>query len=144
MPCRDTRPPARLAAPAGARLRRRSSSSASASRWLPIGLGYLNGLTPAEATPDAAARARQAGDLRQHCLSFDTKTLVVPANRPFELVFNNNDPGVPHNVQFDDSSARNQILFDGEVVTGVDNDHLPGSGARAGRRITSSARSIRT
>ena len=52
-------------------------------------------------------------------VAFDTKTLIVPAGRPFQLMFNNNDAGVPHNVQIDDSSAKTTILFDGNVITGV-------------------------
>jgi hypothetical protein len=42
----------------------------------------------------------------------------VPAGRPFELVFNNNDASVPHNVQID-ASDKSSTVFDGEVITGV-------------------------
>lgn len=84
----------------------------------PIGLSWLNSLTPPAATP-APVTVPQVPQIAAKGVAFDTKTLVVPAGRPFDLVFNNNDAGVPHNVQIDDSSARTTTLFDGEVVTGV-------------------------
>ena len=87
---------------------------------LPVGLGYLNSLTPAEATPTPISVPAKPEISASTAISFDTKTLIVPASRPFELVFDNNDAGVPHNVQFADSSARTTILFDGDIVTGVD------------------------
>ena len=51
-------------------------------------------------------------------VAFDTKNLIVPAGRPFELTFNNNDAGVPHNVQID-TNDKSSTLFDGAVETGV-------------------------
>lgn len=84
----------------------------------PVGLGWLNSLTPPTATPTPVT-VPQVPQLAAKGVAFDTKTLVVPAGRPFDLVFNNNDAGVPHNVQIDDSSARTTTLFDGDVVTGV-------------------------
>ena len=84
----------------------------------PIGLSWLNSLTPPVATP-APVTVPQVPQIAAKGVAFDTKTLVVPAGRPFDLIFNNNDAGVPHNVQIDDSSARTTTLFDGDVVTGV-------------------------
>jgi len=50
---------------------------------------------------------------------FSTDALEVPSNAPIDLEFDNEDPGVGHNVQIfdgpDDSAAS---LFDGPVVTG--------------------------
>ena len=51
-------------------------------------------------------------------IKFDTANLIVPAGRPFELTFNNNDAGVPHNVEIE-SADKSQTLFDGDVVNGV-------------------------
>lgn len=84
----------------------------------PIALGALNGLTPPAATP-TPLNVPAKPEISAQGLAFNTNTLIVPAGRPFELVFINNDAGVPHNVQIDDSPARNTTLFDGEVVDGV-------------------------
>ncbi len=73
---------------------------------LPIGLNYLNSLTPPKATPTALAVPAQPEITAQN-IAFNTKTLVVPAGRPFELKFDNQDAGVPHNVQIDDYAAAN-------------------------------------
>jgi plastocyanin len=57
---------------------------------------------------------------------FSTDALQVPANAPIDLEFDNEDPGVGHNVQIfdgpDDSAAS---LFDGEVITGPDKTTYP-------------------
>jgi plastocyanin len=51
-------------------------------------------------------------------VSFETKTLIVPAGRQFELTFHNKNSGVPHNVRIE-TSDQASILFDGNPVTGV-------------------------
>jgi plastocyanin len=85
----------------------------------PIGLSYLNGLTPPSAGPTAVAVPAVPEISASTAISFETSTLIVPAGRPFDLVFHNKQAGVPHNVQIDDSSARTNTLFNGEHVTGV-------------------------
>src|SRR3954468_5236801 len=82
----------------------------------PLGLSALNSLTPVPATP-GAPQVPAKPVVAAKGVKFDTANLVVPAGRPFELTFNNNDAGVPHNVQID-SSDKSQTLFDGDVVTG--------------------------
>jgi len=84
----------------------------------PIGLGWLNSLTPVAATAKPVTVPAQP-TISAKGIKFDTSTLVVPAGRPFDLVFNNNDAGVPHNVAIADSSALGTILFAGDKVTGV-------------------------
>jgi plastocyanin len=83
----------------------------------PIGLGYLNSLTPVAATP-GAPQVPAKPQIAAQAVKFDTANLIVPAARPFELTFNNNDPGVPHNVQID-TADKSQTLFDGERFDGV-------------------------
>ncbi len=86
----------------------------------PVGLSWLNSLTPARGHSDADRRAPAVPQISAStAVSFDTKLLIVPAGRPFELVFNNNQAGVPHNVDIADSAARNTLYFDGEMITGV-------------------------
>lgn len=85
---------------------------------VPTGLSFLNSLTPAKSTPTPITVPAQPV-IEAKSIAFNLKTLVVPAGRPFQLVFDNNDAGVPHNVQIDDSPARASTLFDGAVETGV-------------------------
>lgn len=85
----------------------------------PVGLGWLNSLTPAEATPTPISVPAVPEISASNAISFETDTLIVPAGRPFELVFNNDDPGVPHNVEIADTSARANVFLDGEVIDGV-------------------------
>jgi plastocyanin len=84
----------------------------------PIGLGYLNGLTPASAGPSAAPVPAVPEISASTAVSFDTGTLVVPAGRPFDLVFSNNQNGVPHNVKITDTPDQANVIFDGEIITG--------------------------
>jgi plastocyanin len=51
-------------------------------------------------------------------LSFDSGTLHAPAGSAFQIVFDNRDAGVPHNVSIYRDSSAADALFTGEVVTG--------------------------
>ncbi len=84
----------------------------------PTGIGWLNSLTPAQATPTPITVPAVPQISASSAVSFDTKLLIVPAGRPFDLVFDNKQAGVPHNVKIADSAAQATILFDGEVITG--------------------------
>ena len=83
----------------------------------PIGLSKLNALTPPKATATPAAVPAEP-QIAAQGIKFLTSTLVVPAGRPFNLIFNNNDAGVPHNIQIS-TPDKSQTLFDGQIVTGV-------------------------
>jgi cytochrome c oxidase subunit 2 len=48
-------------------------------------------------------------------LAFSTKTLEVPANKPFVIEFENKDAGIAHNIAILDG---NNALFTGDIVTG--------------------------
>ena len=85
----------------------------------PIGLGYLNSLTPPSAGPTTVAVPAVPEISASSITSFDTGTLLVPCCRGFELVFSNNQAGVPHNVEIGDSAALSNVIFDGEVITGL-------------------------
>jgi plastocyanin len=52
-------------------------------------------------------------------LQFDTSALTAPASQAFTLVFNNNDPGVPHNVAIYTDSSASTSLFVGKVFNGT-------------------------
>ncbi|HUP82754.1 MAG TPA: cupredoxin domain-containing protein [Candidatus Limnocylindria bacterium] len=85
----------------------------------PTGIGFLNSLTPPEATPPPIAVPAVPVVGANSAISFDTKTLIVPAGRPFELTFNNNQAGVPHNVDIGDSAAAPTTYLHGERIDGV-------------------------
>lgn len=84
----------------------------------PTGISWINSLTPAQATPTPIAVPAVPQISASSATSFDTKLLIVPAGRPFDLIFDNKQAGVPHNVKIADSAAQATILFDGDVVTG--------------------------
>ncbi len=86
----------------------------------PVGISWLNSLTPAEETEAPVAVPPVPEISATSAVSFETSTLIVPAERPFELIFNNNQEGVPHNVEIADSAARTTVYLDGAEVTGVE------------------------
>ena len=49
-------------------------------------------------------------------IEFDTNHLDAPAGQAFTLEFDNNDPGIPHNVEIKDASGASR--FKGQIVTG--------------------------
>jgi plastocyanin/mono/diheme cytochrome c family protein len=50
-------------------------------------------------------------------IAFDTDTLTVPADTPFQIVFTNNDPGIPHNVEI---LQDGRSVWMGELFNGVE------------------------
>jgi plastocyanin len=85
----------------------------------PLGLSYINGLTPPSAGPSAVAVPAVPEISASNAVSFETGTLVVPCCRGFELIFHNNQEGVPHTVEITDSPAQATVIFDGEPITGA-------------------------
>jgi len=49
-------------------------------------------------------------------IAFDRNHLEAPAGQAFVLEFDNNDPGVPHNVEIKDAAGMS--LFKGQIITG--------------------------
>jgi len=52
-------------------------------------------------------------------LTFGSTTLQAPADTPFDLVFDNQAPGVAHNVAIYTNSSASTVLFRGALITGV-------------------------
>lgn len=52
-------------------------------------------------------------------VAFDRSTFTVPPNTPFEIVFENRDAGVPHNISIYESQAGGPVLFRGEIFNGL-------------------------
>jgi plastocyanin len=49
-------------------------------------------------------------------VAFQTASFQVPANQPFQIAFDNQDSGIPHNIQIADSGGA--MVFEGDTVTG--------------------------
>ncbi len=49
-------------------------------------------------------------------VAYQTATFQVPANQPFQIAFDNQDSGIPHNIQIADSGGT--MVFEGDTVTG--------------------------
>lgn len=72
-------------------------------------LGLSTGTTPAPVGADVQVSARD--------IAFNTDTLTAPADRAFELFFENEE-AVPHNVSIYRDESRSEALFTGEIITG--------------------------
>lgn len=51
-------------------------------------------------------------------VAFDTACLAAPAGKPFKIVLDNQDAGIPHNVSIYTDSGASTALFTGDLVTG--------------------------
>lgn len=72
------------------------------------GVGLANGIRPIEVHSEGVAIAATNS-------IFDVTEVEAPADAPFELIFTNNDNGIPHNVTiFEDT----ETLFAGEIING--------------------------
>ncbi|HSH21731.1 MAG TPA: cupredoxin domain-containing protein, partial [Candidatus Caenarcaniphilales bacterium] len=89
---------------------------------LPAGLGWLGSLAPAApgATSSAPAVPEVPEIAARSAASFETSTLIVPADREFELVFHNEQDGVPHDVAIANGPDLGTMHFNGEEITGPD------------------------
>jgi cytochrome c oxidase subunit II len=47
------------------------------------------------------------------------KTLTAPAGAPFQIDFDNQDAAVPHNVTIHKDSPTGELVFTGDIITGV-------------------------
>jgi len=53
-------------------------------------------------------------------IAFDTDTLEVPADTPFQIEFANNDAGIPHNVAIHEGTPTGPEVWVGEIFNGVE------------------------
>ena len=53
-------------------------------------------------------------------IAFDTDTLEVPADTPFQIEFANNDAGIPHNVAIHEGTPTGPAVWTGEIFNGVE------------------------
>jgi plastocyanin len=89
------------------------SASAPAGSATPAGSG------PAPTAPVASDSAAAAGPtlhISAQNIEFDTRDLEAPAGQAFVLAFDNNDAGIPHNVEIKDANGTS--MFRGQIITG--------------------------
>jgi plastocyanin len=78
----------------------------------PAASGVLGG------SPAPAGSGGPVIDLAAKNIAFDQTSLTAQANAPFQIQFDNQDTGIPHNVAiYSDTSATN-VLFRGTIVNG--------------------------
>jgi plastocyanin len=53
-------------------------------------------------------------------IAYDKTDLQAPANAPFQIVFANNDAGIPHNVSIHRDSATGEEVFKGDIFNGTE------------------------
>jgi plastocyanin len=51
-------------------------------------------------------------------IAFNVTCLAAPAGKPFEIVFDNRDRGIPHNVAIYTTGVNRKVLFRGKVFDG--------------------------
>jgi len=73
---------------------------------------------PASAAPPPSIPVANGATLHiaAQNIEFDTNHLDAPADQAFTLEFDNNDPGIPHNVEIKDASGASR--FKGQIITG--------------------------
>ncbi len=50
-------------------------------------------------------------------VQFQTTTLEAPADKPFQIKYDNQDAGIPHNIQIADGAGK--FVFEGDTINGV-------------------------
>jgi len=92
------------------------AASAAPSAGGPAGSPAASGAPGASGTPGASVSLA----LTASGVAYDKADLAAPAGTPFQIVFTNNDAGIPHNVSIHQGSATGQEVFKGEIFSGTD------------------------
>lgn len=89
---------------------------ASPSRSAPASALASTGLS---ATPGLAGGPAGATVLKltAHNIAFSTTHLAAAANHPIQIAFDNEDAGIPHDVEI--LAAGGRVIFRGQIITGV-------------------------
>jgi plastocyanin len=75
---------------------------------------------PTAAPSDGAGGAVVQVTLTASGIAYDTDSLEVPADTPFQIVFTNNDAGIPHNVAIHKDSPTGELVWQGDIFNGVE------------------------
>lgn len=79
-----------------------------------------SGAPTGSAAPSAAPSGGSGGTVLDEIASgvqFQTTSLEAPADKPFQIKFDNQDAGIPHNIQIADGSGK--LVFEGDTINGV-------------------------
>ncbi len=77
----------------------------------------LPSVAPSDGTASEAPSGEPGLQLTALNIMFDKTELTAPADTPFQITLNNDDNGIPHNVEIKDGGTS---LFTGEIFNGVD------------------------
>ena len=93
--------------------------SANGGTGVPVASGgpAASGGAPAASAPPAASLPAGDVTITAQGIAFVNKTFTVPANKPFTIVFDNQDSGTSHNVDLFDASGNK--VFSGALIVGV-------------------------
>jgi cytochrome c oxidase subunit II len=92
------------------------AASAAPSAGGPAGSPAASGAPGVSGAPGAAVSLKLAAS----GVAYDATDLAAPAGTPFQIVFSNNDAGIPHNVSIHAGSASGTEVFKGEIFSGTD------------------------
>ena len=96
------------------------ASGSAAPSAVPSGSTAPSASVPASVAPSPAtspSAGGQAVDITASGIAFTTPNVTAPAGTAFTIHFDNQDAGVPHNVQVKDASGAS--VFKGEIFNGV-------------------------
>ncbi|HEY8636870.1 MAG TPA: cupredoxin domain-containing protein, partial [Candidatus Limnocylindrales bacterium] len=93
-----------------------SGSPATSSAPPPSG---SPGTSSAPAPSGSLAAAGPTLQITASGIQYVEKSLTAPAGTPFQIDFDNQDPGTPHNVSIHKDSPTGDEVFKGEVFPGV-------------------------
>jgi plastocyanin len=71
---------------------------------------------PAPSTLGGGAATSSPLHISAQNIAFDTNHLEAPAGQAFVLEFDNNDPGIPHNIEIKDANGTS--VFKGQIING--------------------------
>ena len=83
--------------------------------WLQDSIAKHNATPP----PAPSGGAGATVDVTAKGVAYLQTTLTAPADKPFQIVFDNEDAGTPHNVAIHEGSPTGPELFKGEIFPGV-------------------------
>jgi cytochrome c oxidase subunit II len=74
---------------------------------------------PPSGGPAPSGEAGQAVDITAEGVKFTQTAVTAPADKPFQIHFDNKDPATPHNVAIHEGSPTGTEVFKGEIFPGV-------------------------
>jgi cytochrome c oxidase subunit II len=96
-----------------------SGSAGSSAAPVPSGSPGAGSGSPAPAPSGSPAAAGPTLQITASGIQYVEKTLTAAAGTPFQIDFDNQDPGTPHNVSIHKDSPTGEEVFKGEVFPGV-------------------------